>query len=321
VIENQADDPLAELSVREAQAILDEELDRLPQKLRAPLVLCCLEGRTRDEAARQLGWSSKLVKSRLEQGRERLRSRLCRRGLTLPAALGATLLMEEAAPAALPAVLIRAAVQAARSSNGVSASVALLAETALGGTVIGKAKVVILGMLLLTGALVAGTGAFAPPQSAKKQAETPAASKAKTPEPPKSKREQAARTDLYGDPLPDEALARLGTTQMRHGGAIGALAFTPDGKKLVSCGIWDGIRIWDVASGRQIRRLTEQTAGNRPLAVSPDGKWLAILTRTTSPKGEPIAIVEFATGRAESAHAPPLRIFLFFFLTSSSAQQ
>jgi RNA polymerase sigma factor (sigma-70 family) len=127
-VEKPADDPLAELSVREAQAILDQELTRLPEKYRAPLVLCCLEGRTRDEAARQLGWSSSLVKSRLEQGRERLHQRLTRRGLTLPAALGAMLLIEEAAPASLPAVLIRAAVQAGRSSNGVSASVALLAE-------------------------------------------------------------------------------------------------------------------------------------------------------------------------------------------------
>jgi RNA polymerase sigma factor (sigma-70 family) len=156
VVEEQADDPLSELSVREAQAILDEELLRLPEKYRAPLVLSCMEGRTRDEAARQLGWSSKLVKSRLEQGRERLRSRLCRRALTLPAALGAALLMEEAAPAPLPAMLIRAAVQAARSSDGVSASVALLAESALGGAAIGKAKIVVVALMLLTGALAAG---------------------------------------------------------------------------------------------------------------------------------------------------------------------
>ncbi len=296
-VEKEADDPLAELSVREAQAILDEELRLLPEKWRAPVVLCCLEGRTRDEAARQLGWSAKLVKSRLEQGRERLHQRLTRRGLTLSATLGTTFLMEEAAPAALPAMLIRAAVEAMRSSNGVSASVALLAESALGGTAIGKAKVAVVGLLLLTGALAAGMGAFAPPQQSEKQVEPPSEARAKTPEPPKSEGQQAARRDRYGDPLPDEAIARLGTTRFRHGGAIGSLAFTPDGKTLVSCGVWDGIRIWDVASGRQIRRLTHQTSGNRPLTLSPDGKWLAILAGRTSVMDEPISILDFVTGR------------------------
>lgn len=193
-VEKYVDDPLAELSVREAQAILDEELARLPEKYRAPLLLCCLEGRTRDEAARQLGWSAKLVKSRLEQGRDRLRSRLTRRGLTLPAALMATLLTEEAAPAAVSAMLVRAAVQAARNSEGISASVALLAESALGGTAAVKAKAAIVGMLLLTGVLAAGVGAFAPPRPPEKQAEIPPAEKVKTPQTPKAEKPQTLRT-------------------------------------------------------------------------------------------------------------------------------
>lgn len=123
-VEKRAEDPLAELSVREAQAILDQELSRLPEKYRAPLVVCCLEGKTRDEAARQLGWSAKLVKSRLEQARERLHQRLTQRGLTLPATLAATLLAEQTALAALPAALVRSAVGAVSLGSGLSASVA-----------------------------------------------------------------------------------------------------------------------------------------------------------------------------------------------------
>ncbi len=296
VLEKQADDPLAELSVREAQAILDEELLRLPEKYRAPLVLCCLEGRTRDEAARHLGWPAKLVKSRLEQGRERLRSRLCRRGLTLPAALGATLLMEEAAPAALPAMLIRTAVAAARSSNGVSASVALLAESALGSTAIGKAKIVVVALMLLTGALAAGMGAFAPSKPPGTQTESPAVAKA-----PGSAAEKQTpmRTDRYGDPLPPRALARLGTVRFRPGEAIARIAFSPDGKLLATAtqntevnANFVSVTLWDRTTGKRLRPIS---IGKKPpvdLVFAPDGKRLA----TQDEKGE-IHLWEVQTGK------------------------
>src|SRR5262249_9718839 len=83
-------------ALREVQQILDEELDRLPEKFRLPVLLCCLQDQTTDEAARQLGWSFATVKGRLQRGRERLRERLRRRGVTLPAAALATILAEGA---------------------------------------------------------------------------------------------------------------------------------------------------------------------------------------------------------------------------------
>ncbi len=296
-VEKHAGDPLADLSVREAQAILDEELARLPEKYREPLVLCCLEGRTRDEAARQLGWSAKLVKSRLEQGRERLRSRLCRRGLTLPTVLAAALLTEEAASAALPAILIRAAVEAARTSNGVSTSVMLLTESALGSMAIGKAKIVLFGLLLLTGALVLGAGAFAPPETAEKQAETP--SEAKAQEIRRSQELQRTRTDRYGDPLPSGAIARIGTVRFRESGALFTLAYSRDGKLLASAtGDQRGVvRIWDAATGKE-RLLLQPRAGQvYSIAFSPDGKKLASIGTGKDSQSAPVCVWDIATGK------------------------
>jgi RNA polymerase sigma factor (sigma-70 family) len=275
-VEKHTDDPLAEVSVREAQAILDEELAHLPEKYRAPLVLCCLEGRTRDEAARQLGWPVSIVKSRLEQARESLHHRLCRRGLSLPAALLATLLTEESAPAMLPDLLIRAAVQAARTrpSNGVSNSVSLLAESALGGMGSVKAKV-IAGLLLLTAVLAAGMGAFAPLQQEAKQAPMPSAEIA----PPKAEEHRVARTDRFGDPLPAGAVSRIGSVRWWCGSPRGelfnTLVYTPDGKSLVFSGDRDTVRFLDVATGKELRRIVIPEEGRRPcFALSPNGKTL-----------------------------------------------
>ena len=65
----------------EVAAIVHEEVDRLPDRYRVPVVLCDLDGRTHEEAARHLGCPVGTVKSRLVRGRERLRDRLTRRGL------------------------------------------------------------------------------------------------------------------------------------------------------------------------------------------------------------------------------------------------
>src|SRR5262249_35745708 len=89
-------------------------LNRLPEKYRAPLVLCYLEGKSTEDAALQLGCPRGTVLSRLSRGRERLQSRLSRRGLNVgAAALAATLTAGAGAAATVPAALTTGTTQAA----------------------------------------------------------------------------------------------------------------------------------------------------------------------------------------------------------------
>jgi RNA polymerase sigma factor (sigma-70 family) len=81
-------DPLEVVSARDLLAAVEEEVSRLPEAYRLPIVLCWLEGLSQDEAARRLGASPGAIKGRLERGRRRLHERLARRGLA-PAALAA----------------------------------------------------------------------------------------------------------------------------------------------------------------------------------------------------------------------------------------
>lgn len=93
-------EPADHLAWREVRAALDEELQGLPVRWRAPLVLCYLSGLTRDEAARELGWSLGTLKRRLEEGRRSLRLRLERRGI-VSAGLALAVLSPDALQAAV----------------------------------------------------------------------------------------------------------------------------------------------------------------------------------------------------------------------------
>jgi RNA polymerase sigma factor (sigma-70 family) len=148
-------------SLEDIRPILDEELHRLPEKYRAPLVLCYLEGKTHVEAARTLGWPSGSMTKRLQRAREMLRVRLSRRGLALSGGLLATMLAESAR-AAVPAALVQSSVRAALlSATGqalagtVSAEAASLAEGVFETMLLTKVKVWMVLLVTLT-ALAAG---------------------------------------------------------------------------------------------------------------------------------------------------------------------
>ena len=82
-----AADPTQEMTLRDLRRALNDELRRLPERYRVPLVLCYLEGRTHAEAAVLLGWSKDTFRGRLDRGREHLRRRLASRGIALSAVL------------------------------------------------------------------------------------------------------------------------------------------------------------------------------------------------------------------------------------------
>jgi RNA polymerase sigma factor (sigma-70 family) len=150
---------------KELRTLLDEELARLPERLRTPLVLCYMEGLTQDEAARQLSASKSTFRRRLEEGRDLLASRLVRRGVALSAALFTLLLSESVASAGLLVRLTGSTAEAAACIVAghsatralVSARVAALTEGMVKTMAITKFRVV--SLLLVAGAV--GAGAFA----------------------------------------------------------------------------------------------------------------------------------------------------------------
>src|SRR5262245_3687861 len=129
---NARDQHTPDLSWKEACAVLHEELDNLPDTYRLPLILCYLDGLSRDEAARRLGRTLNSVKKSLEGGRERLRKRLGRRGIALSAGLLAAI-AEPAQSAALAPRTVQSTISAAAGGR-VSPAVSALARSAGAGS-------------------------------------------------------------------------------------------------------------------------------------------------------------------------------------------
>ena len=246
-------------------AALDEEMARLPERLRVPLVLCYLDGRTRDEAAAALGWSLGTLKRRLEQGKAVLHARLTRRGVGLPLAALTAALAETGAGAAVPVTLCatvgRAAVAFVDGTLGPTTP-ALLAQGVLNAMSWTPTKIA--AALLVAGTLSAGVGLAV-----------------RTPAPddpaPKQPAPAAARADRFGDPLPDGAAVRLGTLAWRARAGVHQVAFSRDGSFAVG-GTNDGVQFWDAATGRPLDRPgfdRERRVTTTAVALSPDGKLLA----------------------------------------------
>ena len=165
----------------ELERLLHHEIDRLPERYRAPVVLCDLEGRSHEQAARHLGWPVGTVKSRLSRGRERLRNRLLKSGISPDAGLIATALSLDGQTPSIPAALVQSTCDAATrfffAQTVVQGAAAALAQGVLKAMFVSE-WLKTGSIVLVISAAVAGVGLFAQTRTSGAQSHSDEKSKA-----------------------------------------------------------------------------------------------------------------------------------------------
>jgi WD40 repeat protein len=285
------------LTWREIRRVVHEELDRLPERHRAALVLCYLQGKTQDEAAVELGLPKGTLKGHLERGRSLLQARLVRRGLG-PGAVLALAAWPAATKAAglshpLDCAIVRTATAFAAGKaavSGVSPKVAALSEGMVKAMFFRKLKIAAILLLALAGS---GTGLTLFIQGPPRTNAGVAGEQSVSPAKPGPGADVGAKPDA--DPT------RPIRSLQGHVNRLTSVAYSPDGKSIAT-GSWDGtVRIWNVTTGEEVRRLGLEK-GARPqtgesidntfdqIAFSPDNAFLVTVKRgSTAPPQPPPA--------------------------------
>jgi RNA polymerase sigma factor (sigma-70 family) len=274
---------------KELRPVLDEELDRLPEKYRLPIVLCYMQRKTNDEAAEELGWTRGTIAGRLSRARDLLRARLTRRGVVLSGAVLAMLVSKQAATAAVPATLLQTTAQVTTvvvasnvaAAGLVSAPVAALADA--GVKALGMVKLKIATALVAASVALGGVAATA------YYLQAPAASVQQNPPASLAAYQEVVLAAAFS---PTSRLAATGGLQStvtvwdlasgqeritfgKHDNSVTSVSFSPDGATLATASWDDHLRVWDPATGRQKGSVYAHRGGADAVVFSPDGLTLA----------------------------------------------
>ncbi|VTR94185.1 sigma-70 family rna polymerase sigma factor : Uncultured bacterium genome assembly Metasoil_fosmids_resub OS=uncultured bacterium PE=4 SV=1: Sigma70_r2: Sigma70_r4_2: WD40 [Gemmata massiliana] len=243
--------PFREACAREVRALLDSGLNRLPDKLRLPFVLCELEGRTNAEAAAELGCPVGTVESRLTRARQRLRAWLTARGV-VPASAGAAVALPESARAAMVRAARPAALSPTVRALAARATPAVVSANLRVALAVGLSVVCTVGLVL-----TANEPARTPPALTRHADTMPL---------PATARE--------GDqvPLPAGAVARLGSPHLRHGGWVYDICFSADGARIASTGSDGTVCVWDGATGKRLFIVRRKEGGFNRVAFAPGAR-------------------------------------------------
>jgi RNA polymerase sigma factor (sigma-70 family) len=302
--EPSATEPLPNADV---QAVLDQELDGLPEKYREAVVLCDLEGRTRREAVGLLGVADGTLSGRLTTAHRLLARRLSARGVTCPVvALSAALAAAGADAAEAPPVLLAAtarstAALSAGANGEIPSPILCLTQGVLDAMWMRKLKITALASVTAT-LIVLGAGISLGPVLLARPSEenSPNSFNARLPDQkldPKfagsERREvrvlgghestvyvafgKGGRLATYSGKsvrLWDAATGKEIDRLLGHIAPIASGAFSPDGRTIATTDAMS-VRFWDAETGKQLSAHGGALAGVEKLAFSPDGKTLA----------------------------------------------